>query len=122
MAEGIRIRPRPDVERELAAKAVSPAGALFTVRDHDRPVPGAEYADECPHCKAAGGGPDRHYVKTYHLRLDAEGAVTVSTGVWDQLRRLADNPFEVANPVPDPPTQHLLVPTAAVRVQPSEIG
>lgn len=114
MADGIRIRPRADIERQLAEKGVALAGAMFTVRDHDRPVPGANGDHECPICVMEGNGPRWHAVKTYHLRLDATGAIIVSTGVWDGLQRCADNPFEVVNHVVKPPTQNLLLVPAVI--------
>lgn len=52
----------------------------------------------CPTCRV------QHFAKTYHLQLRA-GSVIVSIGVWDALRGLAENPFEVANTVEKPPVQ-----------------
>lgn len=63
----------------------------------------------------------QHHYKTYHLELDAEGTVLVSHGVWEALKGMVPHVdaatgkaypaagFELANTVPDPPTQQLAV-------------
>lgn len=97
MAEGIRIRPRPELG--------FPDGAMVVVIDHARPFPqpkdGQRLEDVQPTCPTCGV---QHFAKNYHLQLRA-GSVIVSTEIWERLQRLADNPFEYANPVSDPPGQ-----------------
>lgn len=100
MAEGIRIRPRLELG--------FPDGALIVVTDHARPIPpptdGTPLEVALPACGVCGV---QHFAKTYHLQLRA-GSVIVSTGVWDALRGLAENPFEVANTVAEPPAQGIM--------------
>lgn len=106
MAEGIRIRPRPTLG--------FPDGALIVVTDHARPIPpprdGTPLVDVIEQCRACGV---QHFAKTYHIQLRA-GSAIVSTGVWSALQALrtpsgdVDNPFVVANTVPDPPTQGIV--------------
>ena len=96
MAEGVRIVPR----RELGW----PADASVCVVDHSRPrkaPPGVRIEDIIPVCPWCG---DRHYAKHYLIHLTA-GSAIVSPAVWETLRSLADNPFEYANPVAEPPGQ-----------------
>lgn len=55
----------------------------------------------CPRCKST------HEFKTYHLDIDGEGAVIVSPGVLDTLRRfkmLERTKLAVSNEVRRPPT------------------
>jgi hypothetical protein len=112
MAEGVRIQPRPELNFPIGA-------AMVVVVDHDRPFPPPldgtplEFAiPECRICKNSGNGYDRHFTKAYHVQLGPDGTAIVSTGVWAGLQRCADNPFEVLNPVPNPPAQHLVIPPA----------
>lgn len=95
--EGLRIRPKPELG--------FPDGALIVVTDHARPFPpprsGRKLEEVQPVCDTCGV---QHFAKTYHLQLRA-GSVIVSTGVWNALQHLADNPFEYVNPVSDPPAQ-----------------
>ena len=100
MAEGIRIRTRPELG--------FPDGAMVVVIDHARPFPpprsGARIEDVQPTCTTCHV---QHFAKTYHLQLRA-GSVIVSDEVWANLQGLADNPFEAVNPVPDPPAQGIV--------------
>lgn len=97
MAEGVRIVPRPDLNW--------PTDANVCVTNHSRPTPapkdGTRLEDIKPVCRSCGR---QHFAKTYQIQLRA-GAAIVSTTVWDELRRLDDNPFVYANPVPEPPGQ-----------------
>jgi hypothetical protein len=97
VSEGVRIRPRSELG--------FPDGALVVVTDHARPFPpprsGRRLEDVQPTCASCGV---QHFAKTYHLQLRA-GSVIVSTGVWDALRHLAENPFELVNTVAEPPGQ-----------------
>jgi hypothetical protein len=97
LAEGIRIRPR--------AELGWPDGALVVVVDHNRPTPpptdGTPIEKVKPVCSLCQV---QHFAKAYHIQLRA-GSAIVSTGVWESLQRIADNPFEYANPVPAPPGQ-----------------
>lgn len=68
-------------------------GCVLTVPDFDRPLVEPHH---CPLCA------DVHAVKTYHLALDADGAVIVSPPVWERLRRLQTS-LRVANEVRRPP-------------------
>lgn len=121
MAEGIRLRLRPDVEHQLHTAGLASAGALFTLRDHARPATNPEHLDDCATCVATGQVVTKHEVKTYHIRLDADGCVIVSNGVWESFLSMADNPFIVANPVAKPPTQGLVLPTAKVTIAPGAV-
>jgi hypothetical protein len=110
MADGIRIQPQ---RARLAAEGITDvAGRLFVVRDISRPLtPG----DPCGTC----GYP--HDCKTYHLKLDAEGTIIVSTTVWANMRKLFDNGgFEEVNVVPRPPAQGIILPTAKVSITPAK--
>lgn len=96
MADGIRIQPT----RERLAEIGDPAGRLIVVRDLSRPIAVTPTGPICHFCGY------RHDCKTYHLQLDAEGAVIVSTTVWGRLQRLFDcGGFEPVNVVTKPPTQ-----------------
>jgi hypothetical protein len=103
MADGIRIRPREGI--------VWPDSAMIAVTDHARPIPPPadgspieRWIDVCALCRHSGGGENRHFAKTYHIQLRA-GTAIVSTEVWANLQRLADNPFEKVNIVTAPPAQ-----------------
>lgn len=101
MAEGVRIRPRSDLGW--------PDGAMIVVVDHARPFPQPKTGERledvqpiCPQCRV------QHFAKNYHLQLRA-GTVIVSHTIWENLQRLADNPFEAVNVVAEPPTQTIEV-------------
>jgi hypothetical protein len=100
MAEGVRLRPRPELG--------FPDGAMVVVVDHARPFApprsGRAIEDVIERCRTCGV---QHFAKTYHLQLRA-GSVIVSDGVWAALRHLADNPFVAVNSVPDPPAQGII--------------
>lgn len=99
MAEGIRIRH------------FKHRSTIVVIRDRARPF---DTPTDCHLCGV-------HVCKTYHFDLDAEGSVIVSTGVWAALRGMADHydrdtgtfypnaGFDIANKVPEPPTQRLVV-------------
>lgn len=112
MADGVRIQPQP---ARLRADGIdSVANRLFVVRDVTRPL-------RPPHtvCTTCGVA---HECKTYHLQLDAEGTVIVSTTVWDRLHRLYDHGgFEQVNVVRKPPTQRLVLPPALVMAAPTSM-
>ncbi len=97
MAEGIRIQARPDLNW--------PGDANVCVTDHTRPYPpprdGTPLEQVQPICRSCG---KQHFAKTYLIQLRA-GSAIVSTTVWGNLQRLADNPFVYVNPVPNPPGQ-----------------
>lgn len=117
MAEGIRIVPKP------ALAAVVDPSQTVCVTDLRRPTPEPKsytrtirdiygnrstqfvqprLVDIKPRCKACG---HQHFAKTYVIHLK-DGAALVSTGVWASLCSMGDdNPFEYANPVPEPPGQ-----------------
>ncbi len=99
--EGIRIRHK-------SLKSV-----MLVIRDQSRPLkqtngkplPQNFVIDPCRTC----GTP--HDVKTYHLDLDGEGTIIVSTTVYEKLQALADHGgFEFVNRVVNPPAQELKIP------------
>lgn len=51
----------------------------------------------CPLCSTT------HQHKTVHLRLDGDGNVIVSKGVWADLKDVPGLPFAIANEVRKPP-------------------
>ncbi len=120
MAEGIRIVPKP------ALAAVADPSQTVCVTDLRRPTPppraytrirrdiygnrSTEFVqpkledikEPCPACG------NKHFAKTYVIHMK-DGAALVSTGVWAGLRAMGDdNPFEYANPVPEPPGQIIM--------------
>ena len=109
MAEGIRIQPRPELNW--------PADLFVVIQDQLRPFPEpkdgqslAEVQPFCRMCELAGKGKVKHFCKTYHIQMIG-GSTIVSEGVWEALQRCADNPFEAVNPVANPPTQNLILPS-----------
>ena len=108
MADGVRIEPDP--ARLRAEGITDTAGRLFIIRDISRPfIPNPDHP--CGVC----GTP--HDCKTYHLQLDTDGTVLVSTTIWERLQRLYDHGgFRLVNHTPDPPAQQLIIPPAAVTV------
>jgi hypothetical protein len=110
MADGVRIQPQP---ARLRAEGVgSAAHRLFVVRDVTRPLP--------PPWSACGTCGVAHGCKTYHLQLDGDGTVIVSTTIWANLQRLHDRGgFEQVNVVATPPAQGLVFPAAAVQIRPT---
>jgi hypothetical protein len=110
----VRIQPQP---ARLAAEGItSVAHRLFIVRDQSRPMPPNPHRPACRLC----GHP--HQCKTYHLQLDGEGTVIVSTTIWAHMRKLFDHGgFEAVNVVAEPPAQGLTIPPAQVRIQPAEM-
>ena len=114
MADGIRIQPQKD---RLRAEGINDvAGRLFIIRDTARPIP--PHPDN-PVCRLCGRP---HEFKTYHLQLDAEGAVMVSTTIWENMLKLFDHGgFEEVNVVAEPPDQHIVLPTAVISVAPAEL-
>lgn len=68
-------------------------GCVLLVPDPSRPLAGRH---TCPLCAV------EHPCKTYHLRLDGEGAVIVSTTVWERLRHL-ETGLRAMNGVRRPP-------------------
>jgi hypothetical protein len=114
MADGVRIQPQP---ARLAAEGIgSVANRLFIVRDQSRPMPPNPHRPACRLC----GHP--HQCKTYHLQLDGEGTIIVSTTIWAHMRKLFDHGgFEAVNVVSEPPTQGLILPSAVARVIPAKM-
>jgi hypothetical protein len=110
----VRIQPQP---ARLAAEGIgSVAHRLFIVRDRSRPLPPNPHRPVCRLC----GHP--HQCKTYHLQLDAEGTIIVSTTIWAHMRKLFDHGgFEAVNIVVEPPAQGLVLPPAAVRAVPAKM-
>jgi hypothetical protein len=110
MADGIRIQPQP---ARLRAEGIgSVAGRLFVVRDLTRPLPPPR-----PTCSTCG---IPHDCKTYHLQLDGQGTVIVSTTIWANMQRLYDHGgFEPVNVVAEPPAQGLTLPPAQLQIKPT---
>ena len=112
MADGIRIQPQ--AARLKAEGITDVAGRLFIVRDVTRPFV-VDPSQICHHC----GRP--HECKTYHLQLDGEGTVMVSTRIWERLRGLFDcGGFEKVNVVSKPPAQGIILPPASINVTAKE--
>jgi hypothetical protein len=87
---------------------------LLVVRDKSRPIPNPrnKKVGTCRTC----GVP--HDVKTYHLPLDSEGCVIVSTTIYEKLLSLADHAgFELVNAVAKPPAQKLVLPKVDQKVK-----
>jgi hypothetical protein len=114
MADGVRIQPQA---ARLRGEGISDvAGRLFIVRDATRPIPPHPANPTCRLCAQP------HTCKTYHLQLDAEGTVMVSTTIWDNMQRLYDRGgFEPVNVVAEPPVQAIVLPTATVRATPAQM-
>lgn len=77
---------------------------IFLVERPDRPYRAPVDCATCtpPNAKT----PVRHYVKTYHLKLDAQGAVIVSEQILEQLRQVPGLAgLDVSNVVKKPPAQ-----------------
>lgn len=75
-------------------------GGLYLVKHYRRyPVPMV-----CPTCN------EIHYHKTYHLNLDGEGCVTVSSTVLERLKEIGLAGLEVLNEVKRPPPITLNIP------------
>lgn len=72
----------------------------YTVVESDKPYP-EPYTCTPPEF---GGCGSVHLFKTHHLNLDGQGAVIVSTGVYDRIKqRLAIDGFVETNEVKKPP-------------------
>lgn len=72
----------------------------YRVIDGERPYAGEQAP--CPYC----GVPHTH--KTYHFRLDDQGAAIVSPEIVERLKALAQgNPFSIGEEVSHPPSQVL---------------
>jgi hypothetical protein len=98
MADGVRIQPQ--AARLRAEGITDVAGRLFIVRDVSRPLTAPI---DCHMC-------GEHQCKTYHLQLDGDGTVMVSTTIWERMQSMHDNGgFEKVNVVAEPPAQRLLL-------------
>jgi len=76
---------------------------LMILRDKSRPLANVHLRPICEVCTVP------HSYKTYHLKLDDEGCILVSTGVYDRIAAMYDKGgFEIANVIHDPPAQMLL--------------
>jgi hypothetical protein len=112
VSDGIRIQPQK--ERLRSEGITDVANRLFVVRDVSRPIKVIPESPVCPHC----GYP--HDCKAYHLQLDAEGTVMVSTTIWENMLKLFDQGgFEKVNVVGDPPDQRIILPSASVGITPA---
>ena len=115
MADGIRIRPQP--ARLKAENIGSAAHRLFILRDHSRPLTPGPGRSVCETC----GQP--HEFKTYHFKLDAEGTIIVSTGVWERMLSMPDHGgFEQVNVVAEPPAQGIKLEPVVLNLKPSKLG
>ena len=100
--EGIRIRHK------------TLKGVLMVLRDQKRPIPNP-HNYKLPVCQTCMYV---HDVKTYHLLLDDEGTIIVSTTVYNRIMALGDQGgFEMSNTVHQPPTQGISVPIAKKLIQ-----
>lgn len=112
MADGIRIQPQPARLRELGI--IVAAGQLFIIRDRSRPIPQPN-PNVCRIC----GHP--HECKTYHLYLDTDCTVMVSTTIWERFLSMPDHGgFERVNVISEPPTQGIILPSATIEVTAKE--
>lgn len=80
-------------------------GVMLVVNDRARPLSnGGRGRELCKVCKVM------HTHKTYHLKLDDEGCVLVSTGIYDNIARMYDKAgFDIADVIHDPPSQVIAV-------------
>lgn len=109
MADGVRIQLT--AERRAQYPNVSWGNRMIVVRDVTRPLP----PTACRICAHP------HDCKTYHLKLEADGTVIVSTTIWDNMRKLFDHGgFEEVNVVGAPPAQGIILPTAKVSITPAK--
>lgn len=75
-------------------------GIMMILRDRSRPLSNVSKRPVCKICTIP------HEYKTYHLKLDDEGCILVSTGIYDHIARMVDKGgFEIANVIHNPPTQ-----------------
>ena len=96
MANGIRIEPQPD-RLDVADNQ------MIVLRDQSRKRTVIPETPTCDICRV------QHDCKTYHFQL-VDGAVIVSTTIWERLQAMPDNGgFQVVNVVERPPTQRLAV-------------
>lgn len=76
---------------------------MMILRDTHRPLPNVHLRPICDVCTV------KHTHKTYHLKLDDEGCILVSTGVYDHIAAMNDKGgFDIVNVIHNPPTQILL--------------
>lgn len=76
---------------------------MMILRDRSRPLSNVHLRPTCEVCTVP------HEFKTYHLRLDDEGCILVSTGVYDHIAAMFDKGgFEIANVIHDPPAQIII--------------
>lgn len=71
---------------------------------------------ECPVCHRI------HEFKTYHIALDEFGTAIVSEKIVERLKEIPGQPFEIANPVPDPPAQIITPPRLIIRARANTPG
>lgn len=75
---------------------------MMVLRDIERPLSKSNLRPVCDTCTVV------HTFKTYHLLLDDEGCILVSTGVWDHIDRMFDKGgFKIVNIIHNPPAQIL---------------
>ena len=92
------------------------ANRLFLIRDVSRPISPSPHNPTCRIC----GRP--HECKTYHLQLDADGTIMVSTTIWANMLKMYDHGgFEQVNVVADPPDIGIVLPPAHVGVTPAQM-
>lgn len=83
-------------------------GVTYTVEHPTRRYPKPWL---CPACGSV------HERKTYHLRLDAEGAAIVSEQVFQRLREAGMPGLEATNVVAEPPPQSIAIEGAPLEMR-----
>lgn len=113
MADGIRIQPQ---QARLRAEGIADvANRLFVIRDVSRSVEVNSFSPVCRLCGYI------HDCKAYHLQLESDGTVIVSTTIWEHMQKMFDHGgFEKVNVVGDPPDQRIVLPSAIVGVTPAK--
>jgi len=101
---GVRIRLTEERRPEARVPAVI---AIRDLSHRGSPDPDGNW----PGCAACSLPPPGHAgYKTKHVKIDADGYAIVAAEYWADLQRFVDNGgFELANPVPSPPRQELIL-------------
>lgn len=92
-------------------------GVMMILRDISRPLSNPKLRPVCNVCTVP------HTYKTYHLKLDDEGCILISTGVWDHIDKMFDKGgFKIANIIHNPPTQVLKPATVNIEATARSLG
>jgi hypothetical protein len=64
-----------------------------------------------------------HEFKTYHLKMEPDGTVIVSTRIWERISAMHENGgFEAINVVADPPGQNIKLEPVTLDLRPADLG